>query len=778
MIFQMGNVVTEVVHPKLYNLLAVPSPSDNTTATIDMELNIEYHSYIKLEEGLQLIDNGIAKLKAFLEDQAESTRRLFDADEYMPLYTTVYNMCIQKPPYDFSKQLYEWYKELLCSYRTETVLPSLKEKHGEFFLREIERRWVNHNLMVKWLSRFFQYLTRYYIPRHGVPELNALGLKCFQDIVHNRLKQARDLIINLIDQEREGAQIDRSVLKNSLTMFTALKVYEDFEECMLDHTSSYYARKASNHILEDSCSDYMLMAEQCLKNEKERVTNYLDLSSETKLLKIVRHELLFLPANQLLEKEHSGLHILLRDGQVTDLSRMYRLFSSIDKGLEPASMIFREHLISEGTAMVKEVDDAASQKKVENKNIVGLQEQVFVQKTIELYNKYYSYVTDYFMGQPIFHKALKEAFEVFCNKQIAGSSSAEIFASFCDSTFKKGGGSESLSDEEIEGIFEKIVRLLVYLHEKDLFAEFCRKKLARRLLSDRSANDDHERCLLSKLKQQFGSQFTSKMEGMVNDLVFARDTELKFQDYRFSNSHANRGSDMAVTILTTGYWPTYKSLDLNVPAELISCIEVFNRFYASTTKRRKLTWIFSLGNCNVIGRFEPKPIELQLTTYQTAVLLLFNTSDKLSFKEIVSQLKLPNEEVTKLLHSFSCSKYKILIKKPNNRSISANDTFEFNSMFTDKMRRIKVPLPHVEEKKKVIEDVGRSRAYAIDAAVVRIMKGRKVLNHQQLVGECLEQLSGTFKPDVKLIKRRIEDLIVREFLDRHPENATLYRYLA
>lgn len=46
-----------------------------------------------------------------------------------------------------------------------------------------------------------------------------------------------------------------------------------------------------------------------------------------------------------------------------------------------------------------------------------------------------------------------------------------------------------------------------------------RKKLARRLLFDKSANDDHERSILTKLKQQCGGQFTSKMEGMVIILV-------------------------------------------------------------------------------------------------------------------------------------------------------------------------------------------------------------------------------------------------------------------
>lgn len=46
-----------------------------------------------------------------------------------------------------------------------------------------------------------------------------------------------------------------------------------------------------------------------------------------------------------------------------------------------------------------------------------------------------------------------------------------------------------------------------------------RKKLARRLLFDKSANDDHERSILTKLKQQCGGQFTSKMEGMVSYCV-------------------------------------------------------------------------------------------------------------------------------------------------------------------------------------------------------------------------------------------------------------------
>ena len=58
---------------------------------------------------------------------------------------------------------------------------------------------------------------------------------------------------------------------------------------------------------------------------------------------------------------------------------------------------------------------------------------------------------------------------------------------------------------------------------------------------------------------------------------------------------------------------------------------------------------------------------------------------------------------------------------------------------------MKIPVPPVDERKKVIEEVDKDRRYTIDAAIVRIMKSRKVLGLQQLVIECVEQLSNSFK---------------------------------
>ena len=66
-------------------------------------------------------------------------------------------------------------------------------------------------------------------------------------------------------------------------------------------------------------------------------------------------------------------------------------------------------------------------------------------------------------------QALNEAFEIFCNKTVAGISSAEILAIFCDSILKRGG-SEKLSDEAIEEIHEKVDLMDCFLKTLHNFA--------------------------------------------------------------------------------------------------------------------------------------------------------------------------------------------------------------------------------------------------------------------------------------------------------------------
>uniref|UniRef100_A0A803KZQ6 Cullin family profile domain-containing protein n=1 Tax=Chenopodium quinoa TaxID=63459 RepID=A0A803KZQ6_CHEQI len=672
---------------------------------------------IELEEGWKFMEKGIKKLIMILEGLPEPP---FNSEDYSMLYTTMYNMCTQKAPFDYSQQLYDNYKQAFVDYivSTDDLLSG----------QDV--------------------------------------LPVYQEIC----SKAKDAVLALIHVEREGGQIDQALLKNGLGIYVEIGMgqmeqYEnDFEAHLLDDTAAYYSRKASSWI-----------SEECLKNEKERVSHYLHLSSEEKLLERVQNELLLVFENQLLEKENSGCRVLLKDDKVEDLSRMYRLYSKVPRGLEPIGVIFKTHITDEGTVLVQQAEDAATSKAETGSG--GSHEQVFVRKVIELHDKFMVYVIECFSSHTIFHKALKEAFEVFLNKGVAGSTSAELLATFCDNILKKGG-SEKLSDEAIEDSLDKVVKLLAYVSDKDMFAEFYRKKLSRRLLFDKSAHDDHERSILTKLKQQCGAQFTSKMEGMVTDLALGRENQTHFEDYLEQNPIANPGLDLNVTVLTTGFWPNYKSSDLNLPDEMVKCVEAFKQFYQTKTKHRKLSWVYSLGSCNIHGKFGQKTIELIVGTYQAAALLLFNTADRLSYSEIAAQLNLGDEDLVRVLQSLSCAKYKVLTKEPVSRTVSHTDQFAFNPGFTDRMRRIRIPLPTMDERKKIVEDVDKDRRYAIDASIVRIMKSRKVLGYQQLISECVEHLSRSFKPDFKVIKKRIEDLITRDYLERDKENPQLFKYLA
>ena len=85
--------------------------------------------------------------------------------------------------------------------------------------------------------------------------------------------------------------------------------------------------------------------------------HYLHASSETKLLKEVEKEVLAKYEMRLLEKEHSGCAVLLRDDKTEDLARAFRLFKRVPGGLPPVADIFKKHVEKEGVSLVKQAED-------------------------------------------------------------------------------------------------------------------------------------------------------------------------------------------------------------------------------------------------------------------------------------------------------------------------------------------------------------------------------------------------------------------------------------
>eukprot|EP00887_Chlorella_sp_A99_P000390 scaffold13.g390.t1 len=82
------------------------------------------------------------------------------------------------------------------------------------------------------------------------------------------------------------------------------------------------------------------------------------------------------------------------------------------------------------------------------------------------------------------------------------------------------------------------------------------------------------------------------------------------------------------------------------------------------------------------------------------------------------------------------------------------------------------------EKAETREKVEEDRKPQIEAAVVRIMKARKRLSHNELIAQVTQQLSSRFIPLPAVIKKRIESLIERDFLERDAADRSVYIYLA
>ncbi|GMP56818.1 hypothetical protein CsSME_00021146 [Camellia sinensis var. sinensis] len=261
---------------------------------------------IPFEEGWPVLQDAINKLIDSLEGVCPHT---FTAEEYMTHYTAVYNMC-GNPIGPQSQKLYDEYKKSFEDYISSKVLPSLRGKKDENLLQELVKRWNNHKVMTYWLSRFFNFLDRCFTANRRLPKLLETSFMTFYELVYGEMNdQVRDAVISMIDQEREGDEIDHALVKNVLDIYTemgegSMKYYQkDFEEAMLVDTAAFYSQKASIWITSESYKDYMLKVEGCLKQETERVSCYLQHTSQQKLLEVVEHELLSVFASKLEEKK-------------------------------------------------------------------------------------------------------------------------------------------------------------------------------------------------------------------------------------------------------------------------------------------------------------------------------------------------------------------------------------------------------------------------------------------------------------------------------------------
>ncbi|KAF5796730.1 putative cullin [Helianthus annuus] len=189
-------------------------------------------------------------------------------------------------------------------------------------------------------------------------------------------------------------------------------------------------------------------------------------------------------------------------------------------------------------------------------------------------------------------------------------------------------------------LLDKVIILFCYLQEKDIFETYYRQHLGKRLLSNKSVSDEVERSLILKLKTECRYQFTSRFECMFTDMKTSEDTMKQL--YEAMGPELGDGPTLVVSVLTTGSWPIKSTATCKLSSEIQTVYDEFTTYYLGTYSGRKPTWQTNMGSIDIKATFGTgQEHELHVSTYQMCVLMLFNSVDRLSYREIEQATEIP-----------------------------------------------------------------------------------------------------------------------------------------
>ncbi|VEU39797.1 unnamed protein product [Pseudo-nitzschia multistriata] len=727
------------------------------------------------------------------------------------LYRNAYNLVLHK----HGTLLYEGVTEKINSHLTETA-EHLSNVPDTSLLEELSTTWSEHLITMIMVRDILMYMDRTYIQQQRRRPVYKLGLHLFRLTVweHPKVKERSiELLMASVRSERNGLLTDdRSVLKQVLGMLLELglsdgsNVYEnDFETPFLAQTQEYYRVESQGYLSQNTATDYVAKATKRLEEEKDRATALaLPLATETPLQSIIETELVERHARTLVDMEHSGFACMLKDDtKLSELRDMYTIFARVPTSVDNLREALAERIKADGKALITDQEKRASDP------------PAFVKGVLQMRDRYDKIVEFSFRGEKRARKRMRESFEDFLNTDARAASCLSVYV---DELLRVG--LRGATEDQITQELNKVIVVFRYLSDKDVFESFYKQHLAKRLLMGRSVSDDAERAMVSQLKAECGYQFTSKLEGMFNDMRISRDMQDSYKTYKRAQAAkqqsggetngSGRPIDIEVDVLTNGYWPSQNIPACTLPTVVQEAIDRYTKFYLEKHTGRKLSWQTSAGSAELKATFGSDPnklrrYELGVSTYQMCILLLFNNAKTLTLGQIRLNTHIPNSELRRHLVSLCTPKHRILRKGSRGRGITSDDdTFTFNPDYTSKLKRVRIPLVKETSVSKGSGDganaggaggaggaaaasaangavpmkVEEDRRHLVEAAIVRIMKARKSLGHNELFAEVSRQLSVRFTPSPQFVKKRVESLIEREYLERSERDHRQYSYVA
>jgi cullin 3 len=347
--------------------------------------------------------------------------------------------------------------------------------------------------------------------------------------------------------------------------------------------------------------------------------------------------------------------------------------------------------------------------------------------------------------------AMTKSFADFINSASFPRSS-EYISLFIDENMKKG--IKGKTEVEIDTVLDKAIILLRYVLDKDLFERYYKKHLCRRLLMNKSISNEVEKQMISKMKIELGNNFTMKLEAMFKDMTISEELTHRFKIHVEGLGQKDpRRVELAINVLTNMTWPleTLASADeveerrpkINFPPVIDRIKASFEKFYDTRHSGRQLTWLPNMGSADIRavfpkaqhkdGSVKDRRHELNVSTYMMVILLLFNdlpAGEYLTFEDIQAQTNIPPNDLVRNLQSLSLpTKTRVLLKEPFSKDVKPTDKFYFNEGFQGKFYKIKIGVVssgnRVEsdrERRETEKKNDDSRAFCVEAAVVRIMK--------------------------------------------------------